>query len=207
MKLKVLEKQERALGTKLFIKPIRSYSAKSAIVKRPYKPGPRRTPRRGGKQGSEYKRQLSEKQKVRFSYGITEKDMRRYFVFADHSKEPTDIAFLRLLESRLDNVVFRLGFAPSRSVARQLIGHGHFTLNGRKVTIPSIRLRAGDTVAVRPGSAEIPPILAIAERLKTAVAPVWLSVNPDLPSGTLLATPRDTELFFDLNLVVNFYSK
>lgn len=201
---KILEKKERALGTRLFIKGERCASSKCAMVKKPYRPGQHS---RRFRQISEYGRQLMEKQKVRIIYGLKEKELEKYFVLADQSKEPTDVALMKLLESRLDNVVFRLGLASSRRIARQLISHGHIHINGRKVTIPSMATRIGDKISFRPESVDHPFIKDLPNKLKNYEAPTWLRLDKEKMTGEVLGEPQDFDVSFDLNLVVNYYSK
>jgi small subunit ribosomal protein S4 len=203
---KILEKRERALGTKLFLKGERCSSAKCAAVKRPYRPGEHSKTKRFRK-SSEYGRQLGEKQKIRFSYGLKEKELEKYFVLADKSGEPTDTALIELLESRLDNVVFRLGFVSSRRIARQLVSHGHIMVNNRRVTVPSISLKAADEVSFRKESADHSLLKDLAGRLKNYQTPVWLKLDKEKLVGEVLSKPKDVEMPFDLNLVVNYYSK
>ncbi|MCL4406133.1 MAG: 30S ribosomal protein S4 [Patescibacteria group bacterium] len=204
MTRRILEKKERRLGAKLFLKADRCFSAKCAEVKKPYAPGQHGKGRR--RQG-EYGKQMAEKQKVRFTYGLTEAEMKKAFVMGEQSKEPTDVALVKNLESRLDNIVFRLGFAPSRRVASQLVGHGHIAVNGRKVTIPSMRLRPGDKIAFRKESADHPIAKEAGNRLKQYEPPTWLKLDKEKMIGEMVAQPKDIDMPFDLELVVNFYSK
>ncbi len=198
-------KQERKLGTPLFLKPFRSATGKSAIVRRPARPGQHGASRR--RAGSEFARQLLEKQKVRFTYGIREAQMKKYFKTASKSTESTGIALINLLERRLDNVVYRLGIAPSRSVARQLVGHGHIQVNGKRVSAPSAQTYIGDVVTVRSQSKEYAPFKDMTERLKKADAPAWLTMNPETAAGTVKMLPKDIDTGFDISLVVDYYSK
>ncbi len=202
--MRILEKKERALGVKLMLKAERCASGKCAQTRRPTKPGAHP---RSFKKVSEYGKQLAEKQKVRFSYLLAEKQMRKYFEAANVSKEPTHVAFTRLLESRLDNAVFRSGLAGSRRVARQLVGHGHITVNGRKVTIPSFSVRVGDRIAFRAESADHQAITLAENRFKNFEAPAWLKLDKEKKAAEILTEPRDIEIPFDLDLVVNYYLK
>lgn len=201
---KILEKKERALGARLFIKGERCASPKCAMVKKPYRPGQHN---RRFRQISEYGRQLVEKQKVRFSYGLKEKELKKYFVLADKSSEPTDIALIKILESRLDNVVFRSGWASSRRISRQLISHGHVYVNGRKTTVPSRAIQVGDKISFRPESADHPLIKVLLDKLKNYETPVWLALDKEKMIAEVIGAPEDLDFSFDLNLVVNFYSK
>ncbi|HOB90241.1 MAG TPA: 30S ribosomal protein S4 [Candidatus Colwellbacteria bacterium] len=204
MSRRILEKTERRLGAKLFLKAERCLSAKCAEVKKPYAPGQHGKGRR--RQG-EYGKQMAEKQKVRFTYGLTEAEMKKAFSKSEQSKEPTDVALVKILESRLDNVVFQLGLAPSRRMASQLVGHGHITVNGRKTTIPSMRVRPGDKIAFRKESADHPVAKAAETRLKQYEPPTWLKLDKEKMIGEMVSEPKDIDLPFDLELVVNFYSK
>jgi small subunit ribosomal protein S4 len=203
--IKVREKQERALGVKLSIKGARASSPKSASIKRPYPPGDHG---KGFKRaGSEYKTQLQEKQKMRFSYGLGDRQLSTLFSKASGKQGNMIDNILQKLESRLDNVVYRLGFAESRSIARQLISHGHITVNGRKVTISSFSVKPSNKIGIRKGSESHPYIKAMDERLKNYVAPAWLVVDPEKHEGTMLSKPEDVEVPFDINLVVDYYSR
>ena len=202
--MRILEKKERALGTKLMLKADRCASGKCAHAKRPTKPGAHP---RSFKKVSEYGKQLAEKQKVRFSYLLTEKQMRKYFDLANASKEPTHIALVRSLESRLDNVVFRSGLAGARRVAKQLVGHGHITVNGRKVTTPSYNVRIGDRIAFRAESADHQAIAFADNRFKNFEAPAWMKLDKEKKAVEVITEPRDVEIPFDLDLVVNYYLK
>ena len=167
--------------------------------------------RTGGKRPkalSEYGREFLEKQKVRFSYGITERQLSNYVLKASHIKGPgTAEKFYEELESRLDNVVYRMGLAPSRRAARQMVSHGHFIVNDHKITIPSYAARQGDLVKVREGS-KIKKIFGnLEERLKEYNAPSWVSFDPQKMEGKILSKPKNTETFLDLNSVLEFYSR
>lgn len=199
------EKRERALGIKLLLKPYRCASPKCATIRKPQPPGPHGTRRRRG--ASEYGLQLREKQKIKAMYGIREAAMRKVFAAAEKSSAATGETMLVLLERRLDNVVYRLGFAPSRSVARQLVGHGHIIVNGRKVSIPSALVAVGNVIAIRPASKDHPLFKDLAEQLKKYEAPVWLALDKSTLQGKVAAMPKDMETFFDTNLVVDYYSK
>jgi small subunit ribosomal protein S4 len=198
-------RQERKLGTPLFLKPYRSATGKSAIVRRPGRPGQHGQARR--RTGSEFARQLLEKQKLRFTYGVREAQMKKYFTLASKSKENTGSVLVTLLERRLDNVVYRLGLTPSRSVARQVVGHGHVQVNGKRVSAPSAQIYVGDVIRVRPLSKDFGPFKDMAERLKKADAPVWLTMNPETAEGTVKMLPKDIDTSFDISLVVDYYSK
>ncbi len=148
-----------------------------------------------------------EKQKIKFSYGLRESQMQKIFSKAAASSAMTGDMILQILERRLDNVVFRIGFAVSRAIARQLVGHGHITVNGRKVTIPSYAVKAGDIVGIRSFSKDHPLLKEIPEALKKVDPPVWLAIDPEKIEGKVVALPKDFEPLFDVNLVVDYYSK
>ncbi|MFA6256973.1 MAG: 30S ribosomal protein S4 [Candidatus Paceibacterota bacterium] len=157
---------------------------------------------------SEYGAQLLEKQKVRFSYGITERQLANYVKKATHIKGTGTVPKLfESLESRLDNAIYRMGLAPSRRAARQMVSHGHFIVNSHRVTIPSYELKAGDVVKVREGSKPRKIFENLADRLKDYNAPKWIAWNTELMEGKMLNKPENTETFLDLNAVLEFYSR
>jgi small subunit ribosomal protein S4 len=164
--------------------------------------------KRGG-MASDYKRQLIEKQKMRFSYGISEKQLSRYVKesFAKGHQPITEL--MARLESRLDNVVYRLGLAKTRRLARQLVSHGHVVVNGRRLNIPSHRVRVGDTVAIREQSKQSPLFLALNESLLTYTTPSWLNLNVKTLGGDKKSEPtyEPTETLFDPQLVLEYYSR
>ena len=199
------EKKERSLGVKLFLKPHRCSSPKCVTVRRPTKPGLHGKMRRRAL--SEYGQQLAEKQKIKFAYGIREAQMRKVFESAAKHKGITGEMIINFLERRLDNVVYRLGLALSRSVGRQLVGHGHILVNGRKVTIPSYMVKANDDIAIRPQSKDHPVFKDLAERLKQYEPPIWLFIDKSQLEGKVISLPKDFEIPFDVTLVVDYYSK
>ena len=158
---------------------------------------------------SEYALQLQEKQKLKFIYGVLEKQFHKYFLMADKAQGITGEVLLQLLERRLDNVVFRLGYANTRREARQLIGHGHFTVNGAKVDIPSYLVKAGDVIAVREKSRSSVKFAQIMEANAKWLVPKWLTKDANNFSGTVVALPAREELDFECaeHLVVELYSK
>lgn len=196
----------RREGTKLYLKGDRCYSQKCAIVKRNYAPGQHG---QGRKKASEYGLQLREKQKVRRIYGVLENQFRAYFDKAERMQGVTGENLLKLLESRFDNVVYRLGFASSRVDARQLVRHGHFTLNGKKANIPSIQLKVGDVVAITEKSMDSPKLKALAETAGTRVVPAWLELNKEACSGKVIAAPARADIDAEINeqLIVELYSR
>jgi len=197
----------RRENLKLFLKGDRCYGDKCAFERRPYPPG-QHGQRRGGKL-SDYRLQLREKQKVKRIYGVLEKQFRRYYYRAEKQKGITGTNLLILLECRLDNVVYRMGFASSRKQARQLISHNHFLVADKKVNIPSYQVKVGDVVQVREGSQKVP---AFSEALETVVRrgiPEWMEVEKENFRGTLKALPNREELTMPIQeqLIVELYSK
>jgi small subunit ribosomal protein S4 len=192
---------------KLFLKGERCYSDKCAIEKRNVPPGQHGRARKAKLVG--YGVQLREKQKVKRTYGVLENQFRRYFEAADRQKGITGELLLQSLERRLDNVVYRLGFATSRAQARQLVRHGHFTVNSRKVDIPSYAVRQGDTVAVRGTSVQNPIIQHAMEEVKGRGIPEWLSLDSGTSAGRVsqLPTREQINLPVQEQLIVELYSK
>ncbi|OGI59457.1 30S ribosomal protein S4 [Candidatus Nomurabacteria bacterium RIFCSPHIGHO2_02_FULL_37_45] len=166
-------------------------------------PGARRP-----KAPSEYGVQLIEKQKVRFSYGISERQLSNYVKRATGTKGAGTTEQLYYgLESRLDNVIYRMGLGKSRRATRQMVSHGHFVVNDKKVTIPSYELRSGDIIKIREGSKGKKIFDNIAEKIKDHNPPVWVSFDVGSMEGKILDKPKNTESFFDLNAVLEFYSR
>ena len=196
----------RREGTKLFLKGDRCFTDKCAQERRPYAPGQHG---RARKKLSEYALQLREKMKVRRIYGVLEKQFRGYFEDADMAKGVTGANLLVILERRLDNVVYRMGFANSRSQARQLVRHGIFTLNGHKVTIPSLQVRAGDEIAVPEKNRNIPVIAAAQDVLARRGCPAWVEVDGSAFKGVIKALPQrdDIQTPIEESLIVELYSK
>lgn len=196
----------RREGCKLFLKGDRCTSGKCAFDHRSTAPGQHGAAR---KKVSEYGMQMREKQKARRYYGVLEGQFEKYFEMADKKAGMTGENLLSILESRLDNAVYRMGMAASRKEARQLVLHGHFTLNGKKATVPSILLKAGDVISVKEGSRDSEKIKALAEGMATKVAPKWLDVNAaDMTAKVLNAPARDDVDFpFTEQLIVELYSK
>jgi small subunit ribosomal protein S4 len=165
--------------------------------------------RRGAPKG-EYAKQLLEKQKVRFTYGISERQFSRYVkeVIESKSSHPTQKLYERL-ETRLDNIVWRFGLVPTRRFARQIVSHGHITVNGRKVTVPSYLVKAGDMIGIRAGSQSTKIFEEIDEKMKTTDIQSWLTWNNDKKSGSMLRLPplEGQELLFDLGAVLEFYKR
>jgi small subunit ribosomal protein S4 len=196
----------RREGLKLFLKGSRCYSKKCSFERRPTPPGQHGVRRR---KVGDYGLQLREKQKVRRVYGVLEKQFRNYFIEATRQTGVTGEALLRSLELRLDNVAYRLGFAPSRAAARQIVAHGHFAVNGVPTNIPSYRLKVGDRIEVRASHKERELFKTVKETLRSHQAPDWLSLDADKLAGSVLAMPRRDQMPLDFNeqLVVEYYSR
>lgn len=202
------EKKERALGERLGLKAERSLSPKSAMVKKPYKPGQHGNSRKRGTRAlSDFGLQLKEKQKMKISYGLNEKQLVGIFKKAIKGKTNTREHLINLLERRLDNVIFRLGFAPSRIVGRKIIIDGHITVNGRKVTHPNFEVKTKDVISLNSSSKEKNIFKNLKEKLEKYDAPVWLVVDPSKLEGRVGSSPTDVDLPFDVNLITEFYSK
>ena len=196
----------RREGQKLFLKGSRCYSDKCSVTRRNYAPG-----EHGQKRAklSEYGTQLREKQKTRSFYGVGEKQFRKYFEMASNKKGVTGENLLQILESRLDNVVYRLGFGASRAQARQLVNHGQFEVNGKKVDIPSYLVKAGDVITVRENKKENGAIKVNVEANAARPVPAWLELNNETLSGKVvrLASREDVDLAVEEHLIVELYSK
>ena len=199
-------RQCRREGMKLFLKGAKCYTKKCPIERRPTPTGQHGVRRR---KTSEYGLQLREKQKVRRVYGVLERQFKSYFDRAEARPGVTGQNLLQLLETRLDNVVFRMGFASSRPQARQLVGHRHFAVNGRASNISSMQLRPGDRIEVRETSRNQEPFKLARENLRSAQVPDWLSVEPEKLAGTVTDLPRREQMPQELNeqLVVEYYSR
>lgn len=197
----------RREGMKLFLKGERCYHEKCAVERRNVPPGHHGKGRKAKLQG--YGLQLREKQRVKRMYGVLERQFRRYFHEADRRRGITGETLLQLLESRLDNVVYRLGFAVSRPQARQLVRHGHFLVNDRRANIPSFGLRAGDRVSVKPSSTDNPAIAYAQEEVKGRGVPEWLELDAATRSGRLVTVPTREQLNLPVQeqLIVELYSK
>ena len=192
---------------KLFLKGERCHAEKCAVERRNVPPGHHGKGRKAKLQG--YGLQLREKQRVKRMYGVLERQFRRYFHEADRRRGITGETLLQLLESRLDNVVYRLGFATSRPQARQLVRHGHFLVNGRRADIPSYSLRTGDRVSVKAKSANNPAIAYAREEVKGRGIPEWLELGADGQEGRFAAVPNREQLNLPVQeqLIVELYSK
>ncbi|MBK5211466.1 MAG: 30S ribosomal protein S4 [Coriobacteriia bacterium] len=196
----------RREGEKLFLKGDRCFGDKCAIERRPYPPGQagKKRPR-----DSEYRIQLREKQKTKRMYGMLEKQFRGYYVLASRQDGITGENLLRLLEIRLDNVVYRLGFARSRDEARQIVSHGHITINGKRVNIPSYRVRPGDLVAIATKSKDLLIVKASIVASERSSVPGWLEVDIEKLQGSVIALPNRDQIDITVkeHLIVELYSK
>ena len=199
-------KRCRREKTKLFLKGAKCESAKCPIEIRPYPPGEHG---RGRSKDSEYLLQMREKQKCARIYGVLEKQFRGYYEEASRKQGKTGENLLRILETRLDNVVYRAGFAKSRDHARQLVRHGHITLNGHKADIPSMRVTESDIVEVRPGSLEMTPFVVARAEAGERPAPAWIGVIPDKMRVLVHTLPARTQIDTQVQeqLIVELYSK
>ena len=200
-------KQCRRVGEKLFLKGERCSTVKCAIVKRNYPPGMHGV--KGRKKADGFALQLTEKQKAKKQYHLLEKQFRLTFAKARQKSGNTGENFLRLLETRFDNTVFRLGLATSRPLARQLINHGHFTVNGHIVNIPSFQLKTGDTIKIKTNKARSKIFNNLNERLKNKEIPGWLNLDLNELSAKVLHQPDLSMLNpnFDVQMIIEYYSK
>lgn len=207
---RVLEKVERRLGQKLFLKGDRCIGPKCAGSRRAFPPGPKGSKRRGGRGGSEYADLLKEKQKMRFFYGLDDNEIKRYVDRASHEAGLFSANFLRMIERRLDVIVWRTGFAPSRRAARQLIGHGHVKINGRSVSVPSYRVRQGEKITLSERAQKMNTHdtgEGHAPRLSSF--PRWLAVDAAKREAVIAGLPEIDELghSFDVVKIKEFYSR
>jgi small subunit ribosomal protein S4 len=196
----------RREGAKLFLKGTRCYTKKCSFERRPTPPGQHGVRRR--KMG-DFGIQLREKQKMRRVYGVLERQFRNYYREAESHTGVTGEALLQKLESRLDNVVFRLGFASSRAQARQLVAHGHFAVNGTATNVPSYSMKPGDRVEVRESRRSREAFKTVKETLRSHQAPDWLSLDAAKLAGSVASVPRRDQMPLDLaeQLVVEYYSR
>ncbi len=196
----------RRQGDKLMLKGERCFTPKCPVEKRHTPPGQHTSTRR---KVSEYSLQLREKQKVRFAYGILERQFKRHFAEAERRPGLTGENLLQILEMRLDNVVYRLGFAESRRQARQVVQHGHITVNGRKAAIPSYQVKAGNVIAWKESSSKLALYQVVAKDIESKTIPGWLSLDREKLEGRVVAVPSrsDIESTIDERLIVAFYSR
>lgn len=204
------EKIERRIGEKLYLKGERSYSQKSAMVKKPYPPG-MHGQKATRKKLSEYGQQLKTKQKVKNIYRLLERQFKKYVKNAIHSKQDPYEYILNKLEKRLDNVVFRMGLAQSRDQARQLVNHGHILVNGKKVNIPSYEVKISDEIKIREGSLKSPYFTALMPQwLKKVEVPSWIAFDKDKLIARIKGVPTLPESgiqALDLQSIIEFYSR
>lgn len=196
----------RREGVKLFLKGQRCYTDKCAVITREYPPGEHG---QGRVRASEYRTHLREKQKVRRTYGVSESQFRKYYDMARTKRGATGENLLVLLEMRLDNIVYRSGFAASRAEARQLVDHGHISVNGRKTNVPSFLVKAGDEIKVKEKSKTLESINHSLELREQRGLVNWLEVNSDAKSAVVKALPerKDLPMAVEETLIVEFYSK
>lgn len=201
------EKLSRRVGENLGLKAERSYSPKSSFLKKPYWPGMHGKNRR--RPLSEFGVQLLEKQKLRFTYGISEKQLRKYFDNLKHSKKITGNALLGKIEQRLDNVIFRSGFAKSRSISRQLVSHGHFLVNNKRTNVPSYQVEIGDVIIIKPQSRPKQIFFGLNDRLKKYEIPSWLQIDKKNLEIKIKNRIEENDLprNFNINSIIAFYSR
>ena len=201
------EKLSRKVGENLGLKAERSFSPKSSFLKKPYRPGQHGKARRRAL--SEFGSQLLEKQKIKFTYGISEKQLKKCFNEAKQRKGITGNLVLSILERRLDNVIYRSGFASSRSISRQTVNHGHFLVNNKRVAIPSYRVEIGDIISIKPRSKPKQIFFYLINKLKKHEATSWLLIDKKNLEIKIKGNPEDNDLpkNFNMNSIVAFYSK
>jgi small subunit ribosomal protein S4 len=203
----------RREGEKLYLKGERCFTPKCAIDRRAFPPGQHgRTGSRGGNRSgreSDYLRQLRAKQRARRVYGVLERQFRRYYEVANQRRGLTGLNLLQILETRLDNVVYRLGFAVNRAQARLLVTHGHFMVNGRRTDVPSMLLKEGDTVAVREGSRGLEFFKVMPDLAEGRTSPSWVNRDIREMSGSVQRLPERAEIdgFLNEQLIVEYYSR
>ncbi|MGE5140610.1 MAG: 30S ribosomal protein S4 [Rudaea sp.] len=199
----------RREGEKLYLKGDRCFSPKCAIERRNTPPGQHGTARNMRRKVSDYGMQLREKQKARRIYGVLERQFRRYYQDASRRTGVTGAVLLQYLETRMDNVVYRLGFAASRKQARQLVEHGHFAVNGREVSVPSYQVKAGNTITVLDHSRNSPYFADMGKDLQSRAVAPWLSLDPRALSGRVVSLPNREQIDTPLKeqLIVEYYSR
>lgn len=199
------EKKERSLGIKLFLKGERCNSSKCAMTRKPYRPGMHGKKRR--KNLSDFGRQLQAKQRIQFTFGLRDAAMRKLFKDSAVKRGLTGVQIINLLEKRLDSVVYLLGLAGSRAIARQFINHGHFLVNGHRVTIPSYQVKINDVIGIRPNSRSKKIFEDLDLRLKKYEPPSWLAIDKDNFTGKIINQPDGGDDQLDPNLVLEYYSR
>ena len=199
----------RREGTKLFLKGSRCLTEKCAVEKRAYAPGQHGQQQARRRKASQYSRQLREKQKVKRIYGLTERQFRNTFIDVLHEPGVTGENLLIALEMRLDNVAYRMGFASSRKAARQLVSHGHVEVNGRRVDVPSARLKQGDEVRLRPGSKDLEAVAVALDLASKGQTVSWLAVDREARTGRITERPTRASIpvAAEEQLIVELYSK
>ncbi len=199
--------QCRRAKEKLFLKGDKCAGPKCPMLKRPYAPGQHGPNKKGARKLSDYGKQLKEKQEAKRSYGLRERQFANYVVEASGKTGDTGKFLLQYLESRLDNVVYRMGLAKSRALARQLTNHGHITVNGKKVDIPSYRVRVGEVIALSPKAMKKKSFENISEILSKVEAPIWLGLEAKTASAKILNTPSVESTPFSAKMIIEFYSR
>ena len=207
--VRILEKTERRLGEKLFIKGDRCLGPKCGAVRRNYPPGMHGKKRTRRREASGFGVLLNEKQKIRFLYGLDDRDIARYSKEASSRRGIFSVLLLQMLEKRLDNVVFRLGFSDSRRMARQLVSHGHVRINGKRVRSPSLCVQKGDIISLNEAFLKSPAFAPIETRLKKYDPPHWLSIDKVRKQGGILEDPKDEDIgvTIDVAKIKEFYSR
>ena len=197
----------RREGEKLFLKGERCSSAKCAIIKRNYPPGMHGS--KGKRRLTGYGTQIREKQRAKRLYGLLERQFKNYFAKAKHKKGDTSEIMVQLLEMRLDNVIYKLGFAPSRRQARQMVNHNLFTVNDRQVNIPSYQTKPNEVIKIKENKVNKKVFENLKDRLNKQEAPSWLHIDASKMEGKILSVPQGEELkqIFDPKLIVEFYSR
>lgn len=202
------EKKERSLGIRLYLKGDRCASPKCAMVRKPYKPGAHGQDRsRGRKSVSEFGLQTKEKQKFKLTYGIDECNLRNIFEKASKTKGISTDKILELLERRLDNIVFRFGIASSRGMARQFVVHGHIFVNGKKTRSPGYLIKEGDVISISPSSEKKDVIKKRTEAVKKKEMQPWFFLDKEKLEGKIISLPQNVETPFDINLLIDAFSK
>jgi len=201
-------KKCRRAGQKLFLKGERCFSQKCAMIRKPYIPGIHGKSRRR-RRVSEYGQQLAEKQKLRRTYGISERQFKNYFKEIATQKGNKEELLVSKLESRLDNVVFRLGWANSRGLARQLVNHGHILVNGKKAGIPSYQVKKGDLIQIKERSKKLALFLNLKTFLKKYEVPTWLSLDKKKIEGKIVSQPKleDIGKIGEISMIIEYYSR
>lgn len=199
----------RRAGEKLFLKGEKCFGPKCPIVRRNYPPGVHGPKFRGRKASFGFAKQLNEKQKVKKVYGLMERQFANYVEFARRKKGDAGVYLRQFLEMRLDNTVYRLGFAKSRTHARQIVNHGHIQVNGKNLNISSYQVRIGDIIAIHPNAVKLPAYVDLTAKLEKHNSPSWLSCDPSTFTGKVLGNPamEDFDFAFDTKPVIEYYSR